>query len=188
MEQFVKHVKEHGLQTGFFGTQYLLPLLIEASEIKLAYDILFNENYPGWLYQVNHGATTIWERWDAILEDGSFNDKKVTSDNMVSFNHFAFGSVGQFYYQYILGIKALEPGYEKIQIQPYPDARLHDAKGTYQSVKGTISVAWHVKENQFYLDVTVPSEATIILPDHTTHVVLPGSYSYQTILLNKGDK
>ena len=124
LERLVTLVRKHGLMTGFFSTEFLLPLLIEAGEPELAYDVLLNEECPGWMYQVRQGATSIWERWDALKEDGTVNDIKVVKDNMVSFNHFAFGSVGEFYYQYILGIKPLEPGYKKIQIRPYPDRRL----------------------------------------------------------------
>lgn len=111
MKKFVENVRREGLTTGFFATEHLLPMLVEAGEAKLAYDVLLQEGCPGWMYQIDRGATTTWERWDAIREDGTVNEDKITDDNMVSFNHYAFGSVGEFYYQYILGIKPLEPGF-----------------------------------------------------------------------------
>ena len=99
---------------------------MEAGEQKLAYDVLLQENCPGWMYQVKCGATTTWERWDALKPDGTVNEEKMagSGENMVSFNHYAFGSVGEFYYQYILGIRPEKPGFAKLHFAPYPDERL----------------------------------------------------------------
>ncbi|MGS0972426.1 MAG: family 78 glycoside hydrolase catalytic domain [Candidatus Izemoplasmataceae bacterium] len=179
MNNLVENVKENGLQTGFFATEYLLPLLIEANEPKLAYDILLNESNPGWMYQINHGATSIWERWDAILEDGSVNETVITNDNMVSFNHYAFGSIGRFYYQYILGIQAIEPGYQKIKIRPYIDDRLRAVSGSYESVQGLIEVSWRIIDGAYELNVTVPTSATIILLSGEEHEVIAGTYVFR---------
>ena len=96
LRKYAENVRRDGLTTGFFATEHLLPMLIEAGETELAYDILLQEGCPGWMYQINRGATTTWERWDAIREDGTVNEDKITDDNMVSFNHYAFGSVGEF--------------------------------------------------------------------------------------------
>ena len=95
-KNFVANIRKNGLQTGFFATEHLLPLLVEAGEQKLAYDVLLQENCPGWMYQVKCGATTTWERWDALKPDGTVNEEKMagSGENMVSFNHYAFGSVG----------------------------------------------------------------------------------------------
>lgn len=114
-KNFVANIRKNGLQTGFFATEHLLPLLVEAGEQKLAYDVLLQENCPGWMYQVKCGATTTWERWDALKPDGTVNEEKMagSGENMVSFNHYAFGSVGEFYYQYILGIRPEKPGFAK---------------------------------------------------------------------------
>lgn len=97
-KNFVANIRKNGLQTGFFATEHLLPLLVEAGEQKLAYDVLLQENCPGWMYQVKCGATTTWERWDALKPDGTVNEEKMagSGENMVSFNHYAFGSVGSF--------------------------------------------------------------------------------------------
>ena len=84
------------MQTGFFSTEHLLPMLADNGEAVLAYDLLLQKECPGWMYQVLRGATTIWERWDAIMPDGRVNEADQNGDNMVSFNHFAFGSVGEF--------------------------------------------------------------------------------------------
>lgn len=178
----VAELREHGMQTGFFATEHLLPLLAEAGEDELAFDLLLNHECPGWLYEVDHGATTIWERWDAILPDGSVNEaptSEQSSDNMVSFNHYAFGSVGAFMYGYILGIRPLEPGYARVLVEPHVDARLGHAEGSYRSVAGTVSSAWKIEDGTLSVNVTVPVPALVRLPDGTEHGIDPGSYTYQ---------
>lgn len=181
MSNFVNHVKENGMQTGFFATEYILPLLIEANESKLAYDVLLHESNPGWMYQVNRGATTTWERWDAIMEDGSVNETVISSDNMVSFNHYAFGSVGRFYYEYILGIKPLLPGYRKILIHPYLDERLMAVSGSYNSIQGLIEVSWKIVDSKYKLHVSVPVDSTIVLPNNEQKEIVCGTHSFSGI-------
>lgn len=180
MANFVKDVEKNGLNTGFFATEFLLPLLVEADRTKLAFDVLLNEKCPGWMYQVLNGATTIWERWDALKEDGTINEMKVgDSENMVSFNHYAFGSVGEFYYQHILGIKPLVPGYKKIQLKPVTDARLGKVSGSYESRAGKITSAWEYFGNEIVFDFETPTAAEIVLPDGSKYEVEAGTYSYQ---------
>jgi alpha-L-rhamnosidase len=112
--KLTEKLRRDGMQTGFFATEHILPLLAENGDAKLAFDLLLSPKLGGWMYQVERGATTTWERWDALRPDGSVNESKMSSDNMVSFNHYSFGSVGEFYYEYILGIKPLEPGFRKV--------------------------------------------------------------------------
>ncbi|MGG5373213.1 family 78 glycoside hydrolase catalytic domain [Enterococcus sp. AZ196] len=181
LSKLVNDVNNNGLNTGFFATEYLLPLLIEAGESKLAYDTLLDESCPGWMYQVKNGATTIWERWDALKEDGSVNDQKVEQrdENMVSFNHYAFGSVGKFYYQYILGIKPLEPGFKKIMIKPYMDERVGSVSGTYKSRAGEISVSWKYQDGKkISVSIKTPQKTYVELPDGQNFEVEPGEYKY----------
>lgn len=182
LKKYAENVRRDGLTTGFFATEHLLPMLIEAGETELAYDILLQEGCPGWMYQINRGATTTWERWDAIREDGTVNEDKITDDNMVSFNHYAFGSVGEFYYQYILGIKPLEPGFKKIKIQPYPDKRLGGVSGTYLSRAGEIKSAWNYEGDKLTITAVVPTEAEIYLPDGRVENVGEGEYCYEIFL------
>ena len=136
-KNFAANIRKNGLQTGFFATEHLLPLLVEAGETELAYDILLQEGCPGWMYQIKCGATTTWERWDALKPDGTVNEEKMagSGDNMVSFNHYAFGSVGEFYYQYILGIKP-QNRFAELHFEPYPDRRLGGVSGSYLSRAG----------------------------------------------------
>lgn len=175
----IGHLKQDGMQTGFFATQHLLPLLAENGDRKLAIDILLQPECPGWMYQVDRGATTTWERWDALRPDGTVNESKMSDDNMVSFNHYAFGSVGEFYYGYILGIKPRKPGYEEISLCPIIDRRLGNVKGSYTSVKGKISVAWEFTEKGAQLSVTTPAKTFLTLPDSGIQVLEPGDYTYE---------
>ena len=191
LRQLIENIRINGMQTGFFATEHILPILAEAGEIELAYDLLLQEGCPGWMYQIKCGATTTWERWNAIMPDGKVNEDKMSSDNMVSFNHYAFGSVGEFYYQYILGIKPLVPGYKKVRICPKVDERLISVSGSYESRAGLISVSWdfssRYSENKLVesnfktvqLTIETPVNAEIELPDGSVHQVLAGTYRYE---------
>ena len=176
-KNFVANIRKNGLQTGFFATEHLLPLLVEAGEQKLAYDVLLQENCPGWMYQVKCGATTTWERWDALKPDGTVNEEKMagSGENMVSFNHYAFGSVGEFYYQYILGIR---PGFAKLHFAPYPDERLGGVSGSYLSVAGKIESAWRYEPDGCHIRLATPVEAVVLLPDGRSENVPAGTYEW----------
>lgn len=179
-KNFVANIRKNGLQTGFFATEHLLPLLVEAGEQKLAYDVLLQENCPGWMYQVKCGATTTWERWDALKPDGTVNEEKMagSGENMVSFNHYAFGSVGEFYYQYILGIRPEKPGFAKLHFAPYPDERLGGVSGSYLSVAGKIESAWRYEPDGCHIRLATPVEAVVLLPDGRSENVPAGMYEW----------
>ena len=179
--KLVGKLRSEGMQTGFFATQHLLPLLADHGEAGLAFDLLLSEQCPGWLYQVNCGATTTWERWDALRPDGTVNEDKMSGDNMVSFNHYSFGSVGEFYYRYILGIKPLEPGYAKIALRPFVDARLCSVEGRFHSRAGEIKSAWRTDGNTATVRVTVPAPTALTLPDGTVRELEPGSYAFENV-------
>ena len=168
--QLVQRLTRDGMQTGFFATEHILPLLADNGDEKLAFDLLLDERCGGWMYQVKAGATTTWERWDAIRPDGTVNETKSNGDNMVSFNHYSFGSVGKFYYQYILGIQPLEPGFAKIKIWPRIDSRIGAFSGSYKD----ISVAY---DGQL-LHISTPADAQIILSDGTVREVGAGTYDF----------
>lgn len=179
-KNFVANIRKNGLQTGFFATEHLLPLLVEAGEQKLACDVLLQENCPGWMYQVKCGATTTWERWDALKPDGTVNEEKMagSGENMVSFNHYAFGSVGEFYYQYILGIRPEKPGFAKLHFAPYPDERLGGVSGSYLSVAGKIESAWRYEADGCHIRLATPVEAVVLLPDGRSENVPAGTYEW----------
>lgn len=168
--QLVQRLKKDGMQTGFFATEHILPLLCDHGDEKLAFDLLLDERCGGWMYQVKAGATTTWERWDALREDGTVNETKMSGDNMVSFNHYSFGSVGKFYYQYILGIQPMEPGFSRIKIQPHIDPRIGKFSGSNRDI--------HVSFDGTALHITTPADTQIILPDGIEHEVDAGTYVF----------
>lgn len=114
----------------------------ETGHLDVAYRLLNNDTYPSWGYQIKNGATTMWERWDSIKPDGSFQDI-----GMNSFNHYAYGAVGDWMYQNIAGIQQdpASPGYKHILIKPRPGGDLTSAKGSYNSVYGMIVSDWKKK-------------------------------------------
>lgn len=154
---------KYHLNTGFIGTPYLCNALQKVDQIAEAYNLLLNEDYPSWLYQVKKGATTIWEHWDGIKEDGSFWDKK-----MNSFNHYAYGAIGNWLYKVVGGLdtKEDEPGYKKFIINPIPGGGISYAKITYQSLYGEISSQWKLLEEGFLIKISVPCNTSceFILP------------------------
>ncbi len=168
----------HGkLQTGFVGTPFLCAALTDSGMERRAYDLLLNEEYPGWLYEVNLGATTIWERWNSMNPDGS-----VSSTGMNSFNHYAYGSIFQWLAEYAAGLKAAAPGFRRAVIAPVPDARLGSMDYRYRSAAGTYRIAWKVLDPYtLHLQVEIPfgCEAELILPDSSDrHTLAAGSYTY----------
>jgi alpha-L-rhamnosidase len=150
--------REH-LTTGFLGTPYLLHVLGATGHLGLAYQLLMQRTYPSWLYPITRGATTMWERWDGIRPDSSFEDP-----GMNSFNHYAFGAVGDWMYQNIGGIDLdpAAPGYRRSRIAPRPGAGLTSARASLETLYGTLTSAWKVdREGQrFVLDVTVPANTS----------------------------
>ena len=173
--KLVERLKTEGMQTGFFATEHILPMLADNEQEKLAFDLLLDERCGGWMYQVKAGATTTWERWDALREDGTVNETKMSNDNMVSFNHYSFGSVGKFYYQYILGIKPAAPGFEKVRIQPYFDKRIGAFSGSFRSSNGEIKVCC----NGEALEITTPVETEIVLPGGRYESIEAGTYRFE---------
>ena len=151
------------LTTGFVGTPYLCHVLSRYGYLDEAYMLLNREQYPSWLYPVKQGATTIWERWDGIKPDGSFQDK-----GMNSFNHYAYGAIGEWMYRVMAGIEVdpAVPGYKHILIQPQPGGGFTSVKASHQSMYGRISSAWTLRDGLFELAVEVPANtrATVRLP------------------------
>ena len=146
------------------GTPILGEELTKAGLNELAYGLLFNEEYPGWLYEVKLGATTIWERWNSMLEDGS-----VSSTGMNSFNHYSYGSIVEWMYAYVAGIRQAEDsiGFRHVCISPVVDARLGHVDARYQSAMGLWKTSWKaVDDNHLEFRVTVPfgCQADVALP------------------------
>ncbi|MGP9536381.1 family 78 glycoside hydrolase catalytic domain [Brachybacterium sp. AOP43-C2-M15] len=177
-ERLAEVVREAGykVSTGFAGTPFVTWALSETGHVEDAYRLLLEEECPSWLYPVSMGATTIWERWDSMLPDGSINPGEMTS-----FNHYALGAVADWVYQVVLGIRPAEPGYRRILIQPTPGPGIDWAKGAYDSAAGRIEVKWDsAADGSFALEALVPEgvEADIVLPDGARHAVTGGRHRF----------
>lgn len=150
--------KENGhLVTGFVGTPYFCHALSENGGKKEAYDLLLKEDFPSWLYQVRAGATTVWEHWDGLKPDGS-----MWSPDMNSFNHYAYGAVGEWLYRVAAGLEIDEraPGYRHTVFSPLTGGGLTYAEGRYESVYGTVASSWKRDGNRISLNITVPVNAS----------------------------
>jgi alpha-L-rhamnosidase len=162
-EFLVNDIKSRGnhLSTGFLGTPYLCHVLSDYGYPDIAYDLLLQETYPSWLYPVKMGATTIWERWDGEKTDSTFQDP-----NMNSFNHYAYGAIGDWMYRVSAGLEILEPGYKQISINPQLTDKLTFSKASFESSYGTISSGWERREGKVIIKVSIPANtsAKIILP------------------------
>ena len=180
--QLVNMVRENGhrIGTGFAGTPYIAFALADNGYAEDAYKLLQNTSCPGWLYTIKAGGTTIWERWDALDENGRFY--KGGGADMVSFNHYAYGAVGDFFYRRILGIEPIEEGYRSFSVMPIPGGTLTWAKGGIETRHGKISVDWSKSDGTFYLKVAVPqgTKCTVSLPGGDIYTVLGGEYEYTT--------
>lgn len=145
------------LRTGFVGTAYLNRALSMAGLNDLAYRLLTNEEYPGWLYEVNMGATTVWERWNSVLPDGSISDT-----GMNSLNHYAYGAVMEWVYRDVAGLNPVEeaPGFRKALLRPRPNRLLPEIRFVFDSPLGTYESAWQIQGDTFSWEVAVPFGAT----------------------------
>ena len=169
-DRFAEDVKSRGwhLATGFIGTPRLLPGLHEAGRDDVAYRLLLQENYPSWLYEVKLGATTMWERWDGWRPEKGYQDS-----GMNSFNHYAFGSVGEYMYGMVGGIRADSPGYAHVLIRPVIGEGITWARTTYDSIRGPISTDWKLDNQRLTLHVTIPpnTSATVRVPAKSAYSI-----------------
>lgn len=208
LPHLIEEIEKAGkhLRTGFLGTPLLAPVLDKYGHTDLMYTLLFKETYPSWFYSINQGATTMWERWNSYTHSDGFGDVR-----MNSFNHYAYGAIGQWMYERIAGLSPLEPGYKKILIAPMPGGALEHASADYNSVYGKISSGWKKVNNGLELNITIPPNTTaqIVIPleeGMTVHSngeeianlsgvtfikqnannmvleVIPGTYRFQTLL------
>ena len=172
----------YNIKTGFPGTPYVLFALADNGYLEDAYKMLLTDTCPSWLYEVKAGATTMWERWDALREDGSCNlGEDNGSGGMVSFNHYANGAVGDFFYRRILGIEAVEGGYRRFRIAPLPGGGLDFAKGDVNTPYGYIRCSWIIEDGGFKLTAEIPAgtQCEIVLPSGRSFTEGSGSYCYE---------
>lgn len=172
----IENHKNH-LSTGFVGTPYICHALSENGKHDLAGIVFLQEDYPSWLYAVKKGATTIWERWNSIMPDGTFDES-----GMNSLNHYAYGSIGEWMYKKLAGINTLEPGYKKFIIKPMFIKGITSVTGTYESPYGTIKSAWKCENGMITVQVKIPANTTaeIYLPEKDDVITVgSGTYYYE---------
>jgi alpha-L-rhamnosidase len=157
------HAAKYRIATGFVGTPLITHALSDTGHYQLAYRMLLEKSCPSWLYPITMGATTIWERWDSMLPDGSINPGKMTS-----FNHYALGSVANWLHKNVGGISPQTPGWQTIRVRPLPGGTITSAKVAYESPYGRIECSWKISEmnDTFSMTLIVPpnSKAVVILP------------------------
>ena len=164
------------LQTGFLGTSVIMDALTENGMVDLAYDLLLNRKCPSWLYSVDQGATTVWERWNSYTKEKGFGPVE-----MNSFNHYAYGAIVAWLYRCVAGIAvdSKNPGFKNIIMAPKPDRRLGHVKAEYKSAEGLIKSAWRYEGDDWIWEFTVPMGATadVTLPgENTPHHYMAGNY------------
>lgn len=163
-ENFKQH--ENCLQTGFLGTSILMPVLTENGMADIAYELLFQRKNPSWLYSIDNGATTIWERWNSYMIETGMGPK-----GMNSFNHYAYGCVCEWIWETAAGIScdSSQPGFKNIVMKPIPDKRLGFVKAEYKSPYGLIKSEWRYEGDKWIWDFTIPEGATasVTLPGET---------------------
>jgi alpha-L-rhamnosidase len=160
---------DYRISTGFAGTPFITDALTMTGHLDVAYRLLLEKSNPSWLYSVTMGATTVWERWDSMLPDGSINPGEMTS-----FNHYALGAVADWMHRTIGGISALEPGYSRILLAPQPGGELTWASASLKTPHGRVSVDWKLDDAGLHVDFEVPEGATAVLR-------LPGSEDVELV-------
>jgi alpha-L-rhamnosidase len=181
-ERLAELVAEGGyhIQTGFAGTPFVTDALTSTGHLDDAYRLLLQRECPSWLYPVTMGATTIWERWDSMLPDGTINPGQMTS-----FNHYALGAVVDWMHRTLGGIAPLEPGYTKVLVAPQPGGDLTWARSSLRTRHGLVSVSWRTEgQDGFTLEVELPDgvPALVRLPDGEETELVGGRHTLRAAL------
>ena len=179
VERLVDNINDYGhLTTGFLGTPFLCHVLSANGKEEEAIKLLLRTQYPSWLYPVTKGATTIWERWNGIKPDGSFQ-----YPSMNSLNHYAYGAIGEWMYANLMGLKINEetPGYKRFTIQPLFDKNFDHIDGSFDSQYGRIGVEWTRKNGKLQLFMEIPSNTS---SDVVLNKPMDGSWKLDNTKLN----
>ncbi len=168
------HKQGDMIQTGFVGTPYILHVLSRYGHTELAYTLLLKKDYPSWLYPVSKGATTVWEHWDGIKPNGDIWPAK-----MNSFNHYAYGAVGDWMYGVMAGINTVEdaPGFAKVHFAPTPDSRLDWFRAEIDTAHGKVSSRWWHENGKVHYEISTPVEAVAVI-EGKTHKLSPGTHIF----------
>lgn len=164
------------ISTGFAGTPFVTSALANTGHLDDAYNMLLQKECPSWLYPITMGATTIWERWNSMLPDGTINPGEMTS-----FNHYALGSVANTLHEVIGGLTMVEPGYKTFQVRSQPGGGLSFCLVYHECPYGKIEVIWKIADSKFQLQVSVPlnTSAKVVMPDGLRHLVQSGTHEFQ---------
>ena len=166
------------LSTGFLGTPLICPVLTRFGRADLAYKVLMQKDYPGWLFPVTNGATTMWERWNSWTPDKGFGDA-----GMNSFNHYAYGAVGMWMYETIAGLRAdrVITAHAHLELRPLPGGNLTHASATLHTLRGPATSSWKIEAGRFKYRCVVPpnASATLVMPDHATHQLVAGEHTFE---------
>ncbi|MET9503899.1 glycoside hydrolase family 78 protein [Streptomyces sp. NPDC006622] len=167
----------HRIGTGFLGTPLVCDALTDTGHVDTAYRLLTQRSRPSWLYQVDMGATTVWERWDSMLPDG-----RVNPGEMTSFNHYAFGAVADWMHRTVAGLAPAEPGYRRLLVRPRPGGGLTWARAAHETPYGRAETGWRVEGGTLLVELLVPSGATALvdLPGARPVEIGPGRHSFHT--------
>ncbi|HEV7621708.1 MAG TPA: alpha-L-rhamnosidase C-terminal domain-containing protein, partial [Flavisolibacter sp.] len=175
VKRLVDNIQNYGyhLTTGFLGTPYLCHVLSRFGYTDVAYKLLLQETYPSWLYPVKMGATTIWERWDGIKPDGSFQ-----TPGMNSYNHYSYGAIGDWMYRVMAGLNTYEdePGYKHIFIKPHIGGGFTSVHATLETYYGQLGTSWKINNDSLFMDVEIPANtsATIYVPGDDPDNIMEG--------------
>ena len=184
MRDLLDDIRARGnhLGTGFVGTAELLAALSDEEMVQEAYDLLFQDTCPSWLYPIQCGATSSWERWDSLLPDGTINQSDDGPQDMVSFNHYAYGAVGTWLYTRIGGLSMVEPGYKTFRLAPVIGEQLTFAEVSHKCPYGTITCRWEkdaLAKHGYTLKFHVPEQtrAIVTCPDGIQREYTGGDYA-----------
>lgn len=182
VDNLVALIEKNGYRigTGFPGTPYILFALADNGRADVAFKMLLNTECPSWLYEVKAGATTVWERWDGLDKDGVCRIDDDGTSGMISFNHYGFGSVGDFLYRRIAGIEPIAAGYKTFRIAPVVGGGITYVNAGMQTPYGKICADWNISDGVFMLKIKVPfgTECTVQLPDGQSRNVKDGEYFF----------
>ena len=173
VERLVNKIRayQNHITTGFLGAPYINNVLTRFGRLDVAYELMMQDTYPSWLYPVKMGATTIWERWNGIKTDGTFQ-----YPSMNSFNHYAYGAIGEWMYGVITGIRTEKPGYRGFIIKPKPGGGLTSAKGQLHTYYGLIKSDWRINNEEFNIQIEIPvnTNAKVYLPASSARMITEG--------------
>jgi alpha-L-rhamnosidase len=167
------HEAGNRIATGFVGTPLVSDALSAGGHVSTAYDLILERECPSWLYQVEQGATTVWERWDSLLPDGTVNPGQMTS-----FNHYALGAVADWMHRVVGGLAPDAPGYRVIRFAPRPGGGLTWASARQLTAYGEAAISWRIDDGQLHVEVTVPigAEAVLDLEGVDDETLTPGTH------------